>query len=153
MLYYNIMYIDLQESFFMNADLNTNVETSLYETTHHEEVIPINRDSPVPLHHRVRNYLLGCIERGELMPGQKLLQEREYAARFALSLAPVRQAILDLVKGGYLYRDPSSGPSVPEQKDEAKSSRLSSFSERLRAKGLHAALTLAELRVSKSHHT
>jgi GntR family transcriptional regulator len=143
------MYIDLQESFFMNADLNTNVETSRNETTHHEEVIPINRDSPVPLHHQVRNYLLDCIERGELLPGQKLLQEREYAARFGLSLAPVRQAILDLVKEGYLYRVPGRGTFVREQKVEEKISILSSFSESMRAKGLSAVLNVAELRVSK----
>src|SRR5260370_39345742 len=133
----------------MNADLNTDVETSLYETTHHEEVIPINRDSPVPLHHQVRNYLLECIERGELLPGQKLLQEREYAARFGLSLAPVRQAILDLVKEGYLYRVPGRGTFVREQKVEEKISILSSFSESMRAKGLSAVLSVAELRVSK----
>ena len=133
----------------MNADLNTNVETSLYETTHHEEVIPINRDSPVPLHHQVRNYLLGCIERGELLPGQKLLQEREYAARFGLSLAPVRQAILDLVKEGYLYRVPGRGTFVREQKVEEKISILSSFSESMRAKGLSAVLGVVALGVSK----
>jgi len=143
------MYIDLQESFFMNADLDTNVETSLYKTTHHEEVIPINRDSPVPLHHQVRNYLLGCIERGELLPGQKLLQEREYAARFGLSLAPVRQAILDLVKEGYLYRVPGRGTFVREQKVEEKISILSSFSESMRAKGLSAVLGVVALGVSK----
>jgi len=143
------MYIDLQESFFMNADLNTNVETSLNETTRHQEAIPINRDSPVPLHHQVRNYLLDCIERGELLPGQKLLQEREYAARFGLSLAPVRQAILDLVKEGYLYRVPGRGTFVREQKVEEKISILSSFSESMRAKGLSAVLNVAELRISK----
>src|SRR6266481_5894736 len=73
------------------------------------EARPLNRESPIPLHHQVRNYLLGCIERGELLPGQTLLQEREYAARFGISLAPVRQAILDLVKEGYLYRVPGRG--------------------------------------------
>lgn len=133
----------------MNAHQNTNVGTSLYETTHHREAIPINRDSPVPLHHQVRNYLLGCIERGELLPGQKLLQEREYAARFGLSLAPVRQAILDLVKEGYLYRVPGRGTFVREQKVEEKISILSSFSESMRAKGLNAVLQVVELGVSK----
>jgi GntR family transcriptional regulator len=133
----------------MNAHLNTNMETSLYETTHHQEAIPINRDSPVPLHHQVRNYLLDCIERGELLPGQKLLQEREYAARFGLSLAPVRQAILDLVKEGYLYRVPGRGTFVREQKVEEKISILSSFSESMRAKGLSAVLGVVALGVSK----
>jgi len=133
----------------MNTHLNTNMETSLYETTHHLEAISINRDSPVPLHHQVRNYLLGCIERGELLPGQKLLQEREYAARFGLSLAPVRQAILDLVKEGYLYRVPGRGTFVREQKVEEKISILSSFSESMRAKGLSAVLGVVALGVSK----
>src|SRR6266849_2668650 len=133
----------------MNSHQNTNVGSSLHETTRHQEAIPINRDSPVPLHHQVRNYLLGCIERGELLPGQKVLQEREYAARFGLSLAPVRQAILDLVKEGYLYRVPGRGTFVREQKVEEKISILSSFSESMRAKGLSAVLSVAELRISK----
>jgi GntR family transcriptional regulator len=129
----------------MNADLNA----SLYGTSSHGETMLINRDSPVPLHHQVRNYLLGCLERGELQPGQQLLQEREYAVRFGISLAPVRQAILDLVKEGYLYRVPGRGTFVREQKVEEKISILSSFSESMRAKGLSAALRVIELRVGK----
>src|SRR5712692_10029860 len=133
----------------MNANQYADGKASLYETTHHGETMPINRDSPVPLHHQVRNYLLGCIERGELLPGQKLLQEREYAARFGLSLAPVRQAILDLVKEGYLYRVPGRGTFVREQKVEEKISILSSFWESMRAKGLSAVLSVVALGVSK----
>src|SRR5258706_9515078 len=117
------------------------------------EARPLNRESPIPLHHQVRNYLLGCIERGELLPGQTLLQEREYAARFRISLAPVRQAILDLVKEGYLYRVPGRGTFVREQKVEEKISILSSFSESMRAKGLNAALRVIELRVGKGPST
>jgi GntR family transcriptional regulator len=129
----------------MDADLNT----SHYGTDLQRETLPINRDSPVPLHHQVRNYLLGCLERGELQPGQQLLRESEYATRFGISLAPVRQAILDLVKEGYLYRVPGRGTFVREQKVEEKISILSSFSESMRAKGLNAALRVIELRVGK----
>src|SRR5215471_1796299 len=128
----------------MNVEPNADVRVSLYEATHHGETMPISRDSPVPLHHQVRNYLLGCIERGELQPGQKLLQEREYAARLGISLAPVRQAILDLVKEGYFYRVPGRGTFVREQKVEEKISILSSFSESMRAKGLSAVLRVVE---------
>ncbi len=134
----------------MNADQYAHGQASLNETTHHGETLQINRDSPVPLHHQVRSYLLGCIERGELLPGQKLLQEREYASRFGISLAPVRQAILDLVKEGYLYRVPGSGTFVREQKVEEKISILSSFSESMQAKGLSASLRVLEQRVCKA---
>jgi GntR family transcriptional regulator len=114
------------------------------------EARPLNRESPIPLHHQVRNYLLGCIERGELLPGHTLLQEREYAARFGISLAPVRQAILDLVKEGYLYRVPGRGTFVREQKVEEKISILSSFTESMRAKGLSADLRVVEQGVGKT---
>src|SRR5712692_3533744 len=134
---------------FMNVDSNVDMKASLYEAAHHGETMPISRDSPVPLHHQVRNYLLGCIERGELLPGQKLLQEREYSARFGISLAPVRQAILDLVKEGYFYRVPGRGTFVREQKVEEKISILASFSESMRAKGLNAVLRVIELRIGK----
>src|SRR2546430_7188517 len=134
----------------MNANLNMDVEASLHGASHRAEAIPINRDSPVPLHHQVRNYLLDCIEHGELLPGPPLLQEREYAARFGISLAPVRQAILDLVKEGYLYRVRGRGTFVREQKVEEKISILSSFTESMRAKGLSAVLRVVELRVDKA---
>src|SRR5712692_7993466 len=140
----------LEESFLMNVDSNADMKASLYEATHHGETMPVSRDSPVPLHHQVRNYLLGCIERGELLPGQKLLQEREYSARFGISLAPVRQAILDLVKEGYFYRVPGRGTFVREQKVVEKINILSSFSESMRAKGLSPDLRVIELRVGKA---
>jgi len=133
----------------MNADLNAS-EDAYNDDVLQNEMMPINRESPVPLHHQVRNYLLGCMERGELLPGQKLLQEREYAARFGISLAPVRQAILDLVKEGYLYRVPGRGTFVREQKVEEKISILSSFTESMRAKGLSAVLRVVELRIDKA---
>ncbi len=134
----------------MNIDLSAGVKASLNNAEPQTVMMPVNRDSPVPLHHQVRNFLLGCIERGELLPGQKLLQEREYATRFGISLAPVRQAILDLVKEGYLYRVPGRGTFVREQKVEEKISILSSFTESMRAKGLNATLQVIELRLGKA---
>jgi GntR family transcriptional regulator len=110
----------------------------------HGNSLPINRNGLIPLHHQVRTHLLGCIERGELQPGQRLLQEREYAARFNISLAPVRQAILDLVKEGYLYRVRGRGTFVRESKVEEKINILSSFTESLRAKGLSADLRIID---------
>lgn len=112
-----------------------------------EGASPINRESPVPLHHQVRSYLLRRIEDGDLPPGRQLLQEREYAARFGISLAPVRQAILDLVKDGYLYRVRGRGTFVREHKMEEKISLLSSFTGSMKAKGVQAELRITALRI------
>jgi GntR family transcriptional regulator len=111
-----------------------------------ESASPVNRESPIPLHHQVRSYLLHRIEEGELQPGEQLLQEREYAARFGISLAPVRQAILDLVKDGYLYRVRGRGTFVREHKVEEKISLLSSFTASMQAKGVQADLRITALR-------
>jgi DNA-binding GntR family transcriptional regulator len=50
--------------------------------------------------HRAAYYrlLLDEIDAGRLPAGKKLLQEKQYAARLGVSLAPVRQAILALAK-------------------------------------------------------
>ena len=129
--------------------MNADVPAYFDHNDSHKEPFPINRDSPVPLHHQMRTYLLGCLERGELQPGQQLLRESEYATRFGISLAPVRQAILDLVKEGYFYRVPGRGTFVREQKVAEKISILSSFSESMKAKGLSAELRVIELRIGK----
>src|SRR3979409_710693 len=94
----------------------------------------ISRGDPAPLHYQVRRHLLEEIDRGELAPGQKLPPEREYATRFGISLAPVRQAILGLVEEDYLYRVRGSGTFVREAKVEEKIAILSSFTESMRAR-------------------
>lgn len=111
-----------------------------------QQPLHVNRNAVVPLHEQVRTYLLEAIERGELAPGQMLPQEREYASRFGISLAPVRQAILDLVKEGYLYRVRGRGTFVCEPKVEEKINILSSFAESMHAKGLHAEMRIVEQR-------
>ena len=72
------------------------------------------RDSPVPLHSQLRHVLVAMIEEGELGDGVALPPERDLAAQFGVSLAPVRQAILDLVKEGVLYRVRGKGTFVRE---------------------------------------
>jgi GntR family transcriptional regulator len=102
-----------------------------------DEVAVVSRASAVPLHTQFRAHLLRRIERGELRQGQKLPSEREYADQLGVSLAPVRQAILDLVKEGYLDRTRGRGTFVKEPKVEEKIAILSSFTQSLRAKGLN----------------
>ena len=96
----------------------------------------ISRTSAIPLHTQFRAHLLRRIERGELRQGQKLLSERVYADQLGVSLAPIRQAILDLVKEGYLHRTRGRGTFVQEAKVEEKIAILSSFTQSMRAKGI-----------------
>ncbi|GII58290.1 GntR family transcriptional regulator [Planotetraspora thailandica] len=96
----------------------------------------IDRASPLPYHEQIYRLLLDMIVSGRLAPGQKLVQEKEYAARLGVSLAPVRQAILALTKDGYLTRTRGRGTYVREVKVGADIQLLSSFTATLSATGL-----------------
>lgn len=92
----------------------------------------VNRRADLPLHAQCRAQLLELIEGGALPAGARLPPERKLAEAWGVSLAPVRQAILDLVADGYLSRTRGSGTFVRASKVEEKLSILSSFTETLR---------------------
>jgi len=95
----------------------------------------VDRSLPVPLHFQIRALLIESIERGDVIPGSPLPPEKELANRYGVSLSPIRQAILDLVKEGVLYRRPGSGTFLREPPSTERVSVLGSFSESLRARG------------------
>lgn len=107
-----------------------------------ELALAISRSSPVPLHHQLRHELQSQIERGTLRPGQQIPHERQYAAHLGISLAPVRQALLDLVRQGYLLRVRGKGTFVRDDKVVEKISLLGSFTESLRGQGLEPEITV-----------
>jgi GntR family transcriptional regulator len=104
--------------------------------------LSISRGSPVPLHHQLRQLLQEQIDRGSLRPGQQLPHERQYAEHLGISLAPVRQALLDLVRLGYLLRVRGKGTFVRDNKVIEKISLVGSFTDSLRGQGLEPAFTV-----------
>jgi GntR family transcriptional regulator len=97
--------------------------------------ITVDRGSPTPLYHQVYAAIEGQVRDGTLRPGERIQQERELAAALGISLAPVRQAILSLVRDGYLERSRGRGTFVRERAVEEQLSILSSFSSLLEATG------------------
>jgi GntR family transcriptional regulator len=104
------------------------------------------RDSPVPLHYQLRHLLVAMIEQGEIRAGEALPTERDLAARFGVSLAPVRQAILDLVNEGVLKRTRGKGTFLREQSLVEHDGILSSFTASMREKGLDVEMQLLRQR-------
>jgi GntR family transcriptional regulator len=100
------------------------------------------RESPVPLHSQLRHVLVAMIEEGQLQAGQPFPPERELAERFGVSLAPVRQAILDLVGEGVLYRVRGKGTFLHEPTLVENVSILSSFTASMRDRGLDVEMRL-----------
>lgn len=116
-----------------------------------EAQIAISRDSPVPLHAQFREHLLGQIERGELRPGEQLVREHDLAAAWGVSLAPVRQAMLDLVNEGYLVRVRGRGTFVSgAPRVESRIATFGGFSESIRGQGLDLDMRILRFEVAEA---
>jgi GntR family transcriptional regulator len=97
----------------------------------------VHRHSPMPLHHQIKVAVLQGIEQGWLRPGEQLPRERELAEALGVSLAPVRQAMVDLTKEGYVDRTRGKGTFVRERKLVEKIQILGSFHASMERQGLH----------------
>ena len=107
--------------------------------------LAISRASGVPLHLQIRRSLEHDIASGRLPPGTRLPTEEEYARQFGVSIAPVRQALLDLAGAGLVTRQKGRGTFVREQRVEEEIDLLTSFTDSLRRLGQPARMQVIEL--------
>lgn len=89
-----------------------------------------------PAYLQLRRAIRSVVDRGAIEPGQVLPSERDLASRFALSRVTVRKAIAGLVEDGVLTQRHGAGTFVAERIVKPLS-RLTSFTEDLRARGLN----------------
>lgn len=69
-----------------------------------EQPSPIDKKSPVPLHYQLKEYLKRQIETGQLKPGQRIPTEEEFCQMYGISRSPVRQALVELERSGWIER-------------------------------------------------
>lgn len=92
--------------------------------------------SRAPAYLRLRRAIRRSVERGAVEPGHALPSERELARQLALSRVTVRKAIAGLVEDGLLTQRHGAGTFVAERIVKPLS-KLTSFTEDLRARGLN----------------
>jgi GntR family transcriptional regulator len=112
----------------------------------------VHRHSPVPLHHQIKIAVLRGVEQGWLQPGEQLPRERELAEALGVSLAPVRQAMADLTKEGYVDRTRGKGTFVRDRKLVEKIQILGSFHDSVRRQGLDATVRVLSSGFVKPPH-
>ncbi|WP_395831115.1 GntR family transcriptional regulator [Elstera sp.] len=97
---------------------------------------------PTPLYLRLQEQIKTAIEAGKLKPLEALPGERDIAESFNVSRVTVRKAISGLVEQGLLTQRQGSGTfvAVPPQRVEQPLSRLTSFTEDMRLRGLEASV-------------
>jgi GntR family transcriptional regulator len=112
----------------------------------------IHRHSPVPLHHQIKVAVLQGIEQGWLQPGQQLPRERDLADALGVSLAPVRQAMVDLTREGYVDRTRGKGTFVRDRKLVEKIQILGSFHRSVADQGLSITVTVIASEIVAAPH-
>jgi GntR family transcriptional regulator len=109
----------------------------------------VRKHSPVPLHHQIKIAVLEGVEQGWLEPGAQLPRERELAQVLGVSLAPVRQAMADLTKEGYVDRIRGKGSFIRDRKLVEKIQIVGSFHQSVRRQGLNVDVKVLSSDVSR----
>lgn len=95
----------------------------------------LERNHPLPLYQQLKEVLLKNISDGVWEVGSVIPPETELAKELHVSRATVRQAVLELVRAGYLHRIQGKGTLVTEPKVEPIGA-LTSFTENMKAVGI-----------------
>ena len=98
--------------------------------------IDIDRNLSVPLYQQLYDEFRSLIHSGELDGSQALPSERLLSARLDVSRATVRSCLMQLEKDGLVVRRRGAGTFVAQVPISQNLSRLTSFSDEMRARGL-----------------
>lgn len=78
--------------------------------------VSIDKNTPVPMYYQLKKIILDMIKDGTLKPGDMIPTEMELSDILGISRTTTRQAILELVMEGQLYRIKSKGTFVAEKR-------------------------------------
>ena len=102
--------------------------------------IGFERVPGLPVHVQIERWFMAAVDRGDLVPGDRLPREQDLAAAFGVSRMTLRQALAALQGRGLLLRIPGrfGGTSIAEPKIECDLTGLAGFTEQLRRSNLRA---------------
>ncbi|HOU14781.1 MAG TPA: extracellular solute-binding protein [Anaerolineae bacterium] len=72
----------------------------------------VDRNSPVPIYYQLKLHFKQQMEANILRPGDRLPTEMELCSLYDVSRAPIRQALTELAREGFLYRRAGQGTFV-----------------------------------------
>ncbi len=96
----------------------------------------IDKNYPLPIYFQLKELLREKIASGEWEPGDMVPSERELSEQYKISRMTARQALSELAIEGLLRREQGRGTFVAEPKIEHGLTRLTGFTEDMKARGL-----------------
>ena len=107
-------------------------------------MVALDRSSPLPLYHQLKQEILRQIHNGTLDPGSTLPGERELENQYDVSQITVRRALSELAQEGSISRQPGRGSFVLAHKIEHSSVRPGGLFDDVVAQGLRVWSQLLE---------
>src|SRR5215212_3738435 len=104
-------------------------------------------DGPLPRYYQLKEILREKIQGGQWAPGALIPSERELCAQYGLSRMTARQAIIDLVRDGLLYRVQGKGTFVAHQRMTQQLLVLTGFSQDMAGRGRRAGAQVLDQRM------
>ena len=104
----------------------------------------IDKNSPIPLYHQVKEDIIAGIQANELKAGQKIAGEHELHVKYGVSQITIRRALAELVAEGYVARVRGKGTFISNKRHKHKTSFFS-FSEEMKRLGFESSIILLEL--------
>jgi GntR family transcriptional regulator len=98
--------------------------------------VPIHGDGTQPIYVQLENLVRERIGSGEWAPGMMLPSERQLGSSFGIARMTVRQALTRLVTEGLLTRAQGRGTFVARPRLRQSLTKLTSFSEDMRDRGM-----------------
>ena len=85
-----------------------------------EVFIMIGNTEKLTKYMKIAEYFKAEIRAGKISSGEQLLTENEIAAKFNVSRHTVRQALMELEKGGYIYKEQGKGTFCSSRDENTK---------------------------------
>jgi GntR family transcriptional regulator len=105
----------------------------------------IDKNYPLPMYFQLKELMREKIASGEWKPGDMVPSERELSEQYQISRMTARQALGELATEGLLRREQGRGTFVAEPKIEHGLTRLTGFTEDMKARGLQPGARVVRL--------
>lgn len=106
-------------------------------TSNSQASVVIDRQSPLPMYHQLKEILLERIKKEPITPGSSFPSEMELIETYEVSRTTVRQAIAELTKQGFLYTIKGKGTFVAKPKIDLRYlQKALTFDEQIRKSGM-----------------
>ncbi len=105
---------------------------------------------PLPKYYRVKESIREMIQARGLTEGEMIPPERELCETYSVSRMTARQAVMELVNEGVLYREQGKGTFVAGRKLQHETARLTSFTQDMNTRGMEVTSTVLEVEAAEA---